>query len=46
LGAEGGTSDEFWVEAYWPGFVLAAGGRSFEAYGVIFAILRSITTTG
>ncbi len=45
LSAEGRAADEYWVEAYWPGFVLVAAGRSLDAYEVVFGILRTITVT-
>jgi hypothetical protein len=43
LSGQGRIASEYWTEAHWPGFVLAVGGRSLEAYELGFAILRSIT---
>ncbi|HEV8149967.1 MAG TPA: hypothetical protein VGP61_07250 [Gemmatimonadales bacterium] len=42
LSGEGNVEREYWSVAYWPGFVLALGGRSTEAYEAGFAILRSV----
>ena len=39
------ASDEYWIEAYWPGFVLAAVGTTSGVYEAALAILRSVTVT-
>ena len=33
----------YWTEAYWPGFVLAIEGRSFDTYEIAVRILRGIS---
>ena len=43
LSSSGRTADDYRMEAYWPGFVLSASGRTLAAYVVIFGILGSIT---
>lgn len=45
LGSVGQSADEHWAVAYWPGFILAAFGRSFNGYDVILGVLRSVTLT-
>lgn len=42
LSPDGRAADESRVEAYWHGFVLAAVGRSMDAYEIVFGILSSI----
>jgi len=45
LSPPGRAADEYWMEAYWPGFVLAASGPTVAAYEAIFGILRSIAVS-
>lgn len=33
----------YWTEAYWPGFVVAIEGRSFDTYEIAVRILRGIS---
>lgn len=45
LSGSGSAADEFWLEVYWPGHLLAAGGRSMAAYDQAFTIIRAVTAT-
>lgn len=45
LSGSGNAADEFWVEVYWPGYLLAAGGRSMAAYDQAFTVVRALTAT-
>jgi hypothetical protein len=38
----GKAADEYWAEAYWPGFLLAGVGESMDAYDELFRILRTV----
>jgi hypothetical protein len=42
LSSEGQAADEYWIEAYWPGFVLAAAGRSFSGWELIIGLLGEV----
>lgn len=42
LSGSAGAPGEYWIEAYWPGFVLAASGPTIGAYEAIFRVLRSV----
>lgn len=36
------ASDEYWIEAYWPGWVFAASGATAGVYEAALAVLRSV----
>lgn len=38
----GSQGNEYWAEAYWPGFVLAIRGGTLDSYEVAFRILRAV----
>ncbi len=44
LSGSNSAQTEYWLEAYWPGLVLAIGGTSPAAYVSAFTLLTGITT--
>jgi len=45
LSGPGSSTDDFWVEAYWPGHAIAIGGRSMGVYELAFTLIRAIAAT-
>lgn len=43
LSPEGSTENEYWLQAFWPGYVLAVGGPSMATYEVGFGILKAVS---
>jgi hypothetical protein len=42
LSGAGSGANEYWTEAFWPGFALAIRGRTLDSYEIGFVVLRSL----